>query len=66
MTKHLTTFNDATLTVDDVVERLKVTGKNPRRTVISYALKGLLRGRRINRDWRFHPQAITDFLLGKP
>ncbi len=59
------TINDTPLTLDDVVERLKVPGKSPKRTVIAYIKDGKIKARKIGKAWRFHPQAISDFLLGK-
>lgn len=59
------TINDTPLTLEDVVSRLKVPGKHPKRTVVSYIRAGKIRARKIGREWRVHPQAISDFLMGK-
>ena len=56
---------DISLTVDDIVEILKVSGKDPQRMVRGYFNKRLIKGRQICREWRCHPKAIEDFLLGK-
>lgn len=59
------TVNDTALTLDDVINRLQVPGKHPKRTLLTYIRSGRIRGRKVGKQWRFHPQAITDFLLGK-
>lgn len=65
MSRQINTNHDTTLTVQDIVIRLKIEGKNPERTVKDRLRRGLIKGIRIGREWRAHPQAVTDFLLGK-
>lgn len=59
------TINDTTLTLDDMVVHLKVPGKNPKRTITAYIKDGRIKAQKIAGQWRCHPQAMADYLLGK-
>jgi len=52
------------LTVDEVAKALKLTNRDPRQTVLRMAAKGILRGQKCGRSWRFHRQAVEDLLMG--
>lgn len=54
---------DFCLDIDGVVRILKLKNKSPYQTVVRLAQKGLLRGRKCGKAWRFHRKAVEDYLL---
>lgn len=51
------------LTCDQVAEKLGLTNKHKRKTICRLAALGLIAGRKVGKGWRFHPQAVDNYLL---
>lgn len=65
MTNPLIPVSNACFTVDEAAALLKVHTVNPRLTIMKLARKRVLKGYKIGKEWRFHPDSINNLLLGK-
>ncbi len=60
---HEATQGFKALTCDQVADMLGLTTKHKGLTVRRMAANGIIRARKAGRTWRFHPQAVEDYLL---
>ena len=51
------------LSCEQVAELMGLTHKQRGVTICRLAASGSLKGRKVGRTWRFHPQAVQDYLL---
>jgi excisionase family DNA binding protein len=53
-----TAFKDMVLTIDDLAKYLKIS----KSTLYKLAQEGALPGQKVGRHWRFHREAVDDWL----